>query len=252
MKKIKSSEILLITIVSVCIVLLLLCSCNKVRNMDYDKANEKTKSLDAYSMTIDTIVKIDDGENVKQNAISQLAKVDGDIYNVETEATTTDVSNGAVSRQENSYMYYLDKYYYTYPGAKYTSPVSYDEAMANLKKLTNIISFDEADMVDLVKTYDDNDEYAVFNFTISYDAVSEHIKNLLQSAANTFENVNFSPVEIAASATVHKAGYVKERDLYVEYKGDGGESIVLEIYTSLGDAPVLEAPDASQYVNIVE
>ena len=256
MKKFKISKVLLIIIVLMCIAALIFASNirshDKLQDMDYDKANEITKGFESYyDMTIDTILTLEDGESVKQNAISQNVEFDSDIYKVSTEATTTDVTTGAVSKQENSYMYYLGNYYYDYPGVKYTSPIGHDEAMANIENLTNIISFDYSDMVNLTKEYDDENEYIVFNFTVGYDSVSDYVKSLLQSAAHTFENVNFKPVEISASATVNKASIVEKRELYVEYQGDDGERIVIEIYTSLSnDKPKLEVPDASKYVNI--
>ncbi|MBQ3110933.1 MAG: hypothetical protein IJC69_07315 [Clostridia bacterium] len=257
MKKFKISHVISIITIIFCVAYLIfgqgIRMHNKLKNMDYDKANEITKGFKSYAMTIDTILTLDGKDGKKQNAMTQKIELDDSIYKVSTEVTTTDVTNGAVSMQENSYMYHLNNYYYDYPGVKYKSPITKAEAMANLTNLANIISFDYSQMADLTKEYDDKNKCVTFHFTIGYEDVSEHVKTLLQSAAQTFKGVNFKPVDIFASATVNDAKIVTERDLYIEYEGDGGESIVIEIYTSLAESsPHLTAPNDSEYVNIEE
>ncbi len=260
MKKIKVSTIISVVFIILCIVYIIfagdIITYRNIRNVDYDEANEITKSFDGYGMNISTIVTIDDGENTKQNAIDQTIGVvdkkrSNMLYRIETTSTVTDVSAGTTSSEENSYMYYANEYYYDYPGVKYRSGVEHEKAVANIENLLNIISFDYDDMVSVTKEYDADNQYVTFNFTVSYDAVSDYVKSLLASAVNTFEDVTFSPVEVSASAKVNKAGFVEEREMYVEYASQNGERIVLEIYTSLTSTPKLTPPVKSEYMFLI-
>lgn len=228
--------------------------CSKRFDTDYSKANEKTDSLDEYGMTINTITTIDDNRSAKQNAIDQTIGVKGIkkeslLYKVETVATTSDLKTGNVTASENAYTYWNNAYFYDYPGVKYKSGVEKEAALKNIRSLMNVISFEEEDMISLAKEYED--EYVIYTFEVEYEAVSDYVKILLQSAVNNFENVNFKPSIVTAMAKVNKAEIITDRELYVEYEGETGERIVLEIYTSLlEDIPKLEVPDAGKYANI--
>ncbi|MBQ8002068.1 MAG: hypothetical protein IJ297_01345 [Clostridia bacterium] len=201
-------------------------------------------------MNISTIVTITEGESIKQNAIDQTIGIKGLnkgnlIYKVETNATTTDSETNSHSTAENAYIYWNNTYFYNYPGVKYQSPIEKDAAERNIRNLMNIISFDKEEMVDLSKEYED--EHAIFTFSVGYESVSDYVKSLLQSAANNFESVNFKPVDATAIAKVNKAEIIIERELYVEYKGENGERIVLEIYTELTSTPEIEVPNSKEY-----
>lgn len=220
---------------------------------DYDKANEEAKSLKSYRETISTVVTIEDNGNVRQSAVDQIVDVANKgkksmIYNVATTATSTDMATGEVKTEENSYMFYNNNYYYSYPGVRYKSPVAHDMALSNINNLTDVITFSSDEMINTYTEEADGD--TVFYYQVNYENVSAFVKGVLENAIASFEGVNFSPVDMNASATVRE-GAVCARDLYVEYASQSGQKVTVEIYTELtGDVPEIEKPDESKYLNI--
>ena len=219
---------------------------------DYNKANEKTSSMTDYAMDISTIVTIEDGDSKKQSAIDQTVAVNNKgkkdmIYKVGTVATSADIVTGDVESQENSYMYYGNCYYYTYPGVRYKSTATHEQALENIDNLTNVITFSEDEM--LVTGTDTTEEGEVISYQVDYEDTSLYVKSLLENAATAFEGVSFSPVDMIASTSFDKNSIVS-RELYVEYAAEGDKRITIEIYVTYSDAAAVEKPDKSKYASI--
>lgn len=241
----KKTSILLIATAFV----LMLSACAKV---DYDKANEKTADMTDYRMTISTIVTIEDATDIRQSAINQNVSVNNKgksdmIYSVQTSATSTDVTAGKVVTEENSYIFYNNSYYYTYPGVRYKSATAFDMALANIENLSNVITFSEDEMINPERESADGGNVATF--LVNYEDTSAFVKAILENAAANFDGVTFSPEDIGASCTV-KDGAVTARELYICYAAATGERITVEIYVDYESAEAVEVPDESKYVNI--
>lgn len=224
-------------------VLMLFSACNKAEDEMTD-----------YVMNISTFITIDGGDDTKQSAIEQTVRVNNKgsedmLYEVKTTATSTDVLTGKVVSEENSYIYYDNNYYYTYPGVRYKSPADYKLALENIENLTRVITFSENDMVNAEWTEVNGEEKV--SYQVEYEDVSPFVKGVLENAAATFEGVSFSMTELSASATF-KGDVATSRDMFICYEGNSGETISVEIYTSYGEAEVLEVPDESKYVNIIK
>ncbi|MBQ6794701.1 MAG: hypothetical protein IJO83_00990 [Clostridia bacterium] len=224
-------------------VLMLFTACNKAEDEMTD-----------YVMNISTFITIDGGGDTKQSAIEQTLKVNNKgsedmLYLVETTATSTDMLSGKVVSEENSYIYYDNTYYYTYPGVRYKSPADYKLALDNIENLTRVITFSEKEMVNAEWT--ESGEEKRVDYQVEYEDASPFVKGILENAAATFDGVKFSMTELSASATF-KEDEATSREMFICYDGDNGETISVEIYTSYGEAEVLEAPDESKYVNIIK
>lgn len=229
---------------------LMLSAC---RNSDYDAANKKTQSMTDYTMKISTIITIEDNENIKQSIINQVLRVNakgeaGMLYDVKTTATSTDMLTGEAVSEENSYMFYENSYYYTYPGVRYKSAAEYDMALSNIENLTDVISFSENKMLNV--EWEEGDGESVINYQVNYADASPFVKSVLENAIATFEGLEFSPKDMSASARL-KDNAVTGRELYICYEAMTGERVTIEIYTEYDNAETIEKPDESKYVNIM-
>lgn len=216
----------------------------------YKKAYENTKNLKNYTMNISTTVTVTDGAEMKQSCIDQVLKVEnkGDtdmIYSVESSAGTGDET---AQKEENSYIYYNNAYYYSYPGVKYKGPTERLLATENIEKLSSVILFEE----DKIAPYsaETNGDETFYTYQVSYDDVSDFVKAMLESAVNSFEGEKFSLSAMTAGSTEEK-GFITAGEFYVEYRAESGNSIIIEIYTDLTDETAeIEKPDESKYANI--
>ncbi len=216
-------------------------------------ACQSSESMKAYTMTISTFITIEGNAGMKQSAIEQTVRVNGRgednmIYDVKTASTSTDVQTGEIVSEENSYMFYNNSYYYTYPGVRYKSATEYDMALANIENLTNVITFSEREMLNAEWT--ENDDSKTVEYQVNYADTSPYVKGVLENAAATFDGLEFSPAGMSASTTYLNNTAVS-RELFIGYEAMTGESISVEIYVDYKDAEVLEKPDESKYVNIM-
>lgn len=212
-----------------------------------------TYDMTDYSMTISTFVTLESGEDIKQSTIEQSVRVnsrgeDDMLYDVKTVATSTDAATGDVVSEENSYMFYDDCYYYTYPGVRYKSPTKYDMALENIENLTDVITFDERDMLNV--EWVESDEGKRVEYQVDYKDTSPFVRGVLENAAATFDGLEFSPKDMSA-AVIYDDGKAIARELFVCYEAMTGEKIAVEIYVDYKEAEVLEKPDEGKYVNIM-
>ncbi len=209
--------------------------------------------LTDYSMTISTFVTLEGKEDVKQSAIEQTVRVNSRgeedmLYDVKTVATSTDMTTGDIVSEENSYMFYNDCYYYTYPGVRYKSPTKYDMALENIENLTDVITFEERDMLNAEWT--ESDEGERVEYQVDYKDTSPFVRGVLENAAATFDGLEFSPKDMSAAA-IYEEDKVVARELFVCYEAMTGERIAVEIYVDYKNAEILEKPDEDKYVNIM-
>lgn len=218
----------------------------------YDSINEKNGKMRDYTMAISTIVTMESAMGTKQSAVDQQVVVNNKgrknmIYSVHTTATSTDSEKDEVVSEENSYLFFDECYYYSYPGVRYKNRTDYDLALANIENLTNVISFSEEEMIDV--QLEESEKGEIRNFMVDYEDTSPFVKGVLENAAATFNGVKFSPTDVSASVTIDYNEIIA-RSFYISYEAATGESITVEIYVNYDEAKELDEPDEDDYVNI--
>lgn len=222
------------------------------RNNRLDVVIKRTERLDSFEMGISTIVNLSDENIMRQSVLDQVLTVKKRSganmhYKVETTATISNGENGDVTVEENSYIYYKNNYYHSYPGVNYYGATNKESAENNLNNIKNIISFPYEKMYDIEKV-DDN----VYSYKVDWKDASALLKATLQAAVNQFENSSFEMSDVSATIKVAD-GYVAEQSFFISYVGNNGEEIRMEIYTSLLDNEAsVEVPDKNKYVSIMK